>query len=104
MKNFSRQNYVIPEYSCKLNQIIPELEKILPKNDSRFRQDIRLLEEKTKIDEAQIHKMRYEDKQNKELCDEDHKILFITDYFLLKLKINIIFLIENIWNSEKREK
>ena len=31
-------SYVIPSYSCRLNQINHELEQILPKNDSRFRQ------------------------------------------------------------------
>ena len=29
-------SYVIPQYSCRLNQITPELEKILPKNDSKW--------------------------------------------------------------------
>ena len=72
-------SYVIPSYSCRLNQINPELEKILPKNDSRFRQDMRLLEEKTETDEAQSYKLRYEEKQRKELCTEDHKILFFTE-------------------------
>ena len=78
LKN-TMESYVIPEYSCRLNQITPELEKILPKNDSRFRQDIRLLEEKSETNEAQRYKMRYEDKQNKELCGENHKILFFTE-------------------------
>ena len=71
--------YVIPEYSCRLNQITPELEKILPKNDSRFRMDMRLLEEKIETDEAQEYKKRYEEKQRKELCGEDHKILFFSE-------------------------
>ena len=72
-------SYVIPEYSCRLNQITPELEKILPKNDSRFRMDIRLLEEKVETDEAQSYKVRYEEKQRNELCNENHKILFFTE-------------------------
>jgi hypothetical protein len=72
-------SYVIPQYSCRLNQITPELEKILPKNDSRFRQDMRLLEEKEETDEAQSYKVRYEEKQRKELCGEDHKILFFNE-------------------------
>ena len=72
-------SYCIPQYSCRLNQMTPELEKILPKNDSRFRMDIRLLEEKTETDEAQSYKVRYEQKQRKELCGEDHKILFFNE-------------------------
>ena len=72
-------SYVIPEYSCRLNQITPELEKILPKNDSRFRMDMRLLEEKVETEEAQSYKLRYEEKQRKELCNENHKILFFTE-------------------------
>ena len=72
--------YVLPEYSCRLNQITPELEKILPKNDSRFRMDMRLLEEKTETDEAQSYKQRYEQKQRTELCGEDHKILFFNEF------------------------
>ena len=71
--------YVIPEYSCALNQITPELEKILPKNDSRYRMDMRLLEEKVETDEAQSYKERYEQKQRTELCGDDHKILFFNE-------------------------
>ena len=71
--------YVLPEFSCGLNQLTPELEKILPKNDSRFRMDMRLLEEKTETDEAQKYKERYESKQRTELCGDDHKILFFNE-------------------------
>ena len=71
--------YVLPEYSCRLNQMTPELEKILPKNDSRFRMDMRLLEEKVETNEAQSYKERYEQKQRTELCGEDHKILFFNE-------------------------
>ena len=71
--------YVLPEFSCRLNQITPELEKILPPNDSRFRKDMRLLEEKVETQEAQSYKERYEQKQRTELCGEDHKILFFTE-------------------------
>ena len=78
LKN-TTESYVLPEFSCILNQITPELEKILPKNDSRFRLDIRLLEEKTETEEAQSYKLRYEEKQRKELCKEEHKILFFTE-------------------------
>ena len=78
LKN-SIDEYVLPEFTCGLNQITPELEKILPKNDSRFRKDIRLLEEKIETDEAQQFKERYEQKQRTELCREDHKILFFNE-------------------------
>ena len=79
LKN-TTDSYIIPEYTCRLNQITPELEKILPKNDSRFRLDIRNLEEKTETDEAQSYKLRYEEKQRKELCNENHKILFFEEF------------------------
>ena len=78
LKN-TTESYVLPKFSCMLNQMTPELEKILPKNDSRFRLDMRLLEEKTEIEEAQSYKLRYEEKQRKELCKEEHKILFFTE-------------------------
>jgi len=74
------EHYVLPEYTCRLNQITPELEKILPKNDSRFRMDLRLLEEKEETDEAQNYKLRYEEKQRKELCTDEHKILFFDEF------------------------
>ena len=65
---------------------------------------MRLLEEKTEADEAQNYKLRYEEKQRKELCTEDHKILFFMNYFLQKLNINIIYQIANIGKLEKKEK
>ena len=74
------ESYVIPEFSCGLNQLTPELEKFLPKNDSRFRQDIRLLEQKIETEEAQSYKSRYEKKQNEKLLKEDHKILYFNEY------------------------
>ena len=72
--------YVVPEFSCRLNQITPNLEKILPKNDSRFRMDMRLLEEKEETSEAQSYKQRYEKKQREKLCGVDHKILFFNEF------------------------
>ena len=77
--NNNIDSYVLPDFSCRLNQLTPELEKILPKNDSRFRMDMRLLEEKVETEEAQSYKLRYEEKQRKELCNENHKILFFTE-------------------------
>ena len=78
--NNTIESYALPEYSCQLNQITPELEKILPKNDSRFRMDIRLLEEKEETEDAQNYKLRYEEKQRKELCTNEHKILYFTEF------------------------
>ena len=78
--NNTVESYVLPEYTCRLNQITPELEKILPKNDSRFRMDMRLLEEKEETDEAQSYKLRYEEKQRKELCTDEHKILYFEEF------------------------
>ena len=74
------ESYVIPEFACGLNQLTPELEKFLPQNDSRFRQDIRLLEQKIETKEAQSYKSRYEKKQNEKLLKEDHKILYFNEY------------------------
>ena len=78
--NNNLESYVIPEFACGLNQLTPELEKFLPKNDSRFRQDMRLLEQKIEIEEAQSFKSRYEKKQNEKLLKEDHKILYFNEY------------------------
>ena len=78
--NNTIESYVLPEYTCRLNQMTPELEKILPKNDSRFRKDMRLLEEKVETEEAQSYKERYEQKQRTELCTDNHKILFFTEF------------------------
>ena len=78
--NNTVESYVLPEFTCGLNQLTPEMEKILPKNDSRFRMDMRLLEEKVETEEAQNYKLRYEEKQRKELCTDNHKILFFTEF------------------------
>ena len=74
------ESYMIPEFACGLNQLTPELEKFLPKNDSRFRQDMRLLEQKIETEEAQSFKSRYEKKQNEKLLKEEHKILYFSEY------------------------
>ena len=96
--------YVIPEYTCRLNQITPNLEKILPKNDSRFRMDMRLLEEKVETNEAQSYKQRYENKQIKELCGENHKILFFNE--LISPETNDKYYIPNgkYWEYRKEGK
>ncbi len=80
LKNGMEGAYNLPIISYNLNYIDNSLETNLPGNDSRFRKDIRLLEEKEETDEAQSYKLRYEEKQRKELCNENHKILFFEEF------------------------
>ena len=70
------ENYKLPFFSCNLNNLQESLEKHLPKNDSRFRLDIRFLEIGDDINKAQLYKEAYEQKQRTEILDEGHKILF----------------------------
>ena len=74
------EKYTLPFYSCNLNFINEDLKKSLPKNDSRFRQDMRFMEKGEEfINKAQMYKSSYEVKQRKELKDEGHQILFFTE-------------------------
>jgi len=74
------EKYTLPFYSCNLNFINEDLKKSLPKNDSRFRQDMRFMEKGEEfINKAQLYKSSYENKQRKELKDEGHQILFFTE-------------------------
>ena len=76
----STEKYSLPFYSCNLNYINENLNNSLPKNDSRFRQDIRLLEKGDHcLQKAQMYKNSYEEKQRKEIKDEGHQILFFTE-------------------------
>ena len=82
-KNFEylkndNNNYVLPDFCYNLNNMTKILEKSLPKNDSRFRKDMKLLEEGD-IDKAQEYKLKYEEKQRKELNNENHQILFFNE-------------------------
>ena len=97
-------NYVIPEYTCGLNQLTPELEKFLPKNDSRFRQDIRLLEQKVETEEAQSYKSRYEKKQNEKLLKENHKILYFTEYISPESECKYYIPNGKYWEDRKKGK
>ena len=72
--------YYLPEFTCDLNNINEKLEKSLPLNDSRFKKDMRYLEEGN-IDEAQKFKEKYEEKQRKELNNDEHKILFFDEKY-----------------------
>jgi hypothetical protein len=80
LKN-SEGNYELPSICYNLNYMDNNLEKSLPGNDSRFRQDMRLLEEAPDTKEAQTFKEKYEEKQRKELNNENHKILFFDEKF-----------------------
>ena len=81
LKNGNDDNYSLPEFCYNLNYIDNNLEQNLPKNDSRFRRDIRLLEEKEETGEAQTYKEKYEEKQRKELNNDKHKVLFFDEKF-----------------------
>ena len=102
--NNSIESYVLPEYTCQLNQITPELEKILPKNDSRFRMDMKLLEEKEETEEAQSYKLRYEEKQRKELCTDEHKILFFTEFLSPETEDKYYLPNGKYWENRKTRK
>ena len=81
LKNGIEGNYELPNICYNLNYMDKKLEESLPGNDSRFRKDIRLLEESTDTKEAQMYKEKYEEKQRKELNNENHKILFFDEKF-----------------------
>jgi len=79
LKN-SMEKYTLPFYSCNLNYMTEELKNSLPKNDSRFREDLRHMEKGEKyIERAQLYKNAYEEKQRKEIKDEGHQILYFLE-------------------------
>ena len=81
LQNSKDTEYFLPSFCYNLNYMDKNLEESLPKNDSRFRKDIRLLEEKEDTSEAQIYKEKYEEKQRKELNNDEHKILFFEEKY-----------------------
>ena len=81
LKNGKEGNYELPTFCYNLNYMDKNLEQSLPMNDSRFRKDMRLLEESADTKEAQIYKEKYEEKQRKELNNENHKVLFFDEKF-----------------------
>ena len=81
LKNGPEGKYELPTFCYNLNYMDKNLEESLPKNDSRFRMDMRLLEESTDTKEAQMYKEKYEEKQRKELNNENHKVLFFDEKF-----------------------
>jgi hypothetical protein len=74
--NNDLEKYCLPFYCCNYNNINDNLAKTLPKNDSRFRKDIRYLEDGN-IDKAQLYKVAYEEKQKKVM--DNNKILFFDE-------------------------
>ena len=78
LKN-SLECYKMPFFSCNLNNLHENLENNLPKNDSRFRLDMRFLELGDDLNKAQLYKSAYEQKQRTEILDEGHKILFFDE-------------------------
>ena len=81
LKNGDNDDYYLPSFCYNLNYMDKNLEENLPKNDSRFRKDIRFLEEKEETEEAQTYKEKYEEKQRKELNNDEHKVLFFDEKF-----------------------
>ena len=81
LKNGMEGKYELPIICYNLNFLNNKLERNLPPNDSRFRKDIRFLEECSETKEAQIFKEKYEEKQRKELNNENHKVLFFDQKF-----------------------
>lgn len=59
---FYSEYYNFSSFTMKLNELTPELEQTLPKTDSRFRPDVRKLEEGD-LDGAASEKQRLEEKQ-----------------------------------------
>ena len=98
----SMEKYTLPHYSCNLNYYNDTLKNSLPRNDSRFRKDIRLLEKgETHIRKAQIYKNAYEEKQRKEIKDEEHKILFFNEYTDEETGINYYIPNGEYWKLKK---
>jgi hypothetical protein len=80
LKNGTEEEYKLPSICYDLNYIVNNAFKSsLPANDSRFRIDMTFLEQCPTNNEAQTLKEKYEQKQRKELNNENHKILFFDE-------------------------
>ena len=99
LKNNS-ENYILPEFVCDLNNLTEELEKSLPLNDCRFKKDQRFLEEGNK-EEAQKYKEKYEEKQRKELNNDEHKILFFDQKYDEEKEVNYYEPNGQYWEMKK---
>ena len=98
--NNTSECYYLPEFTCDLNNMTEELEKSLPLNDSRFKKDMRFLEEGN-IDEAQKYKEKYEEKQRKELNNDQHKILFFKEEYNSETEKNYYVPNDQYWEMKK---
>ena len=98
--NNTSECYYLPEFTCDLNNMTEELENSLPLNDSRFKKDIRFLEEGN-IDEAQKYKEKYEEKQRKELNNDKHKILFFKEEYNSETEKNYYVPNDQYWEMKK---
>jgi len=99
LKNTS-EKYILPEFTCDLNNLTEELEKTLPLNDCRFKKDQRFLEEGN-TDEAQKYKEKYEEKQRKELNNDQHKILFFNQIYDEENEVNYYEPNGKYWDMKK---
>ena len=99
LKNTS-ECYYLPEFTCDLNNLTEELKNTLPLNDSRFKKDMRFLEEGN-IEEAQKYKEKYEEKQRKELNNENHKILFFKEEYDDEKEIKYYLPNNQYWEMKK---
>jgi hypothetical protein len=80
LKNGKEEEYKLPSICYDLNYIVNKsFKSSLPANDSRFRVDMTFLEQCPTNNEAQTLKEKYEQKQRKELNNENHKILFFDE-------------------------
>ena len=101
LKNNS-EKYILPEFVSDLNNLTEELENSLPKNDCRFKKDQRFLEEGN-TDEAQIYKEKYEEKQRKELNNDEHKILFFNKKYDEEIEDNYYEPNGQYWEMKKND-
>ena len=99
LKNTS-ECYYLPEFTCDLNNLTEELKNTLPLNDSRFKKDMRFLEEGN-VEEAQKYKEKYEEKQRKELNNENHKILFFKEEYDEEKEIKYYLPNNQYWEMKK---
>lgn len=82
-------------FTMKLNELTPELEKTLPKTDSRFRLDVRRLEEGD-LDGAASEKQRLEEKQ-REARAKDKRFKDPSPDFLFFEQSNVPNTKEKFW-------
>lgn len=106
--NNTAEKYVIPSYTSNLNSISDELEKVLPKCDSRLRPDLREYEGGS-TEVAQDLKNKIEMKQSlRHQKFEEDKIKYNPHYFVNeqneKSKDNVYTFNGKYWNDRKTGK